>query len=205
VAAAPQAPPYGPKATRLTTPLPWTQPRGHHTRERSRAAWPSRTSARFLRRRSSRKRQVVAPVSVSISRSSCSSRRCSTTSKCAPTLRPRAPCAWWSSQRPLLGRVEGAGERRRAQDAGQLVIAGPSIGELGSAIGVRFDVGTQPASIVEGLGHQVVDRIHGTHVDREAVVEIAEQSVHHHVLSVSGVGDGRHTLASPIRVRRPRR
>jgi len=26
VAAAPQAPPYGPKATRLNTPLPWTQP-----------------------------------------------------------------------------------------------------------------------------------------------------------------------------------
>jgi len=26
VAAAPQAPPYGPKATRLTTPRPWTQP-----------------------------------------------------------------------------------------------------------------------------------------------------------------------------------
>ena len=26
MAAAPQAPPYGPKATRLTTPLPWTQP-----------------------------------------------------------------------------------------------------------------------------------------------------------------------------------
>ena len=32
MAAAPQAPPYGPKATRLTTPLPWTQPalRGDH-------------------------------------------------------------------------------------------------------------------------------------------------------------------------------
>gem|GEM_PF-5629272 len=27
MAAAPQAPPYGPKATRLTTPLPWTQPK----------------------------------------------------------------------------------------------------------------------------------------------------------------------------------
>jgi len=31
VAAAPQAPPYGPKASRLNTPLPWTQPPAHAT------------------------------------------------------------------------------------------------------------------------------------------------------------------------------
>jgi hypothetical protein len=61
VAAAPGAPPYGPKATRLNTPLPWTQPEGSvpSSAAAKRTRWTVARASALMERRCSAHSSVL--------------------------------------------------------------------------------------------------------------------------------------------------